>query len=210
MTESQTWEIYGRMSNVMADVGPVAKAGYNQAQKFNFRSIDDTVEAISKALVKNGVIVLPSVLEVNTSEITVGSKGTKMNRVEVLVRYTFAAPDGSSVETRMAGEAMDSGDKATNKALSAAFKYCLFQTFAIPTGEADADAHSPHLSQAPSDHVTPDTRAAILVELERLGITEAEVIKAKISLLAGRNVKGDLTEPEGANVLAALREEVPA
>ena len=36
---------------------------------------------------------------------------------------------------------MDSGDKATNKAMSAAYKYAALQTFCIPTeGDNDADA----------------------------------------------------------------------
>ena len=49
----------------------------------------------------------------------------------------------------MFGEAMDSSDKATNKAMSAAYKYACIQTFSIPvTGEPDADADSP---QVPAD-----------------------------------------------------------
>jgi hypothetical protein len=52
-----------------------------------------------------------------------------------------SAEDGSKHTVRTFGEAMDRGDKATNKAMSAAYKYAAFQAFAIPTeGDNDADA----------------------------------------------------------------------
>ena len=44
----------------------------------------------------------------------------------------------------MIGEGMDSGDKASNKALAVAFKYACFQVFCIPTEEMkdpDAECH---------------------------------------------------------------------
>jgi len=57
--------------------------------------------------------------------------------------------DGSKVTARSFGEAMDSADKATNKAMSAAYKYTAFQTFCIPTeGDNDADAHTQEVTQA--------------------------------------------------------------
>jgi hypothetical protein len=55
-----------------------------------------------------------------------------------------AASDGSKHTVKTYGEAMDSGDKATNKAMSAAYKYAAFQAFCIPTeGDNDADATTP-------------------------------------------------------------------
>lgn len=44
---------------------------------------------------------------------------------------------------------MDSGDKATNKAMSAAYKYAAFQAFAIPTeGDNDADGSTHEIKSA--------------------------------------------------------------
>lgn len=60
------------------------------------------------------------------------------------IRYTFYAIDGSSIEVVTIGEAMDSGDKSCNKAMSTAQKYAFFQVFAIPTEELkDSDDDSP-------------------------------------------------------------------
>ena len=43
---------------------------------------------------------------------------------------------------------MDSGDKATNKAMAIAMKYALFQVFCIPTEEMkDPDAETPEPTQ---------------------------------------------------------------
>jgi hypothetical protein len=54
----------------------------------------------------------------------------------------------------MYGEAMDSGDKATNKAMSAAYKYACMQAFSIPTeGDNDADAHTHEVK--PATHSAP-------------------------------------------------------
>lgn len=52
--------------------------------------------------------------------------------------------DGSCIETVNVGEAMDSGDKGMNKAMSIALKYSLLQMFLIPTDEPkDPDANTP-------------------------------------------------------------------
>jgi len=53
--------------------------------------------------------------------------------------------DGSLHTVTMFGEAMDSADKATNKAMSAAYKYACLQAFCIPTEGMmpDADATTP-------------------------------------------------------------------
>ena len=59
-----------------------------------------------------------------------------MGHVTVVVAYTFTAPDGSSIVTSAAGEAMDSGDKATPKAMSVAYRTALLQALCLPTDES--------------------------------------------------------------------------
>lgn len=70
--------------------------------------------------------------------------------VTVEAEFDFVcAEDGSKHVVRTFGEAMDSADKATNKAMSAAYKYAAFQAFAIPTeGDNDADAQTPQIAPA--------------------------------------------------------------
>ena len=64
------------------------------------------------------------------------------------IKYTFFATDGTFVSATMAGEAADSGDKASNKAMSIAHKYALLQVFCIPTDDAkDPDSASPDFTK---------------------------------------------------------------
>ena len=130
--------IYSAIPKIMEDVGAISKNKKNQQQNFMFRGIDDVMNALYPAMTKHGVFVVPQVLE---SEYTqrATSKGGSMNVAVLTIKYTFYASDGSSVEAVTVGEAMDSGDKATNKAMAIALKYACFQTFMIPTEEMAAD-----------------------------------------------------------------------
>ena len=127
-------KIYEAISAVMADVGAVGKDKVNQLQKYNFRGIDDVMNALNPAMVKHKVFVAPEVLEEKREERTTGKGGLLIYSI-LKVKFTFYTVDGSSVEATVIGEAMDSGDKSMNKAMSAAFKYACFQTFCIPTEE---------------------------------------------------------------------------
>lgn len=160
--------IYKKMSLVMSEIKSVGKDQKNQAQGFKFRGIDQFVNAMYPALVKHGVFMAPEVVkeEHTLKEVTRsnGKEGVDKH-VHLLVKYTFYAEDGSSVSVGpIASEGLDSGDKATNKALSAALKYALIQTFSVPTEDmAEADLETPEIGRsapkegpekAPSERVT--------------------------------------------------------
>lgn len=110
---------------------------------FKFRGIDDIYNVLSSLLAENGLCIMPRVLSREITE-RKSSKGNALFYVVVDVEYDFVSADDSSKHTvRVCGEAMDSGDKASNKALSAAYKYACLQTFCIPTeGDNDSDATS--------------------------------------------------------------------
>jgi hypothetical protein len=137
--------IYRAIAGVIADVGSVGKDKINKQQGFKFRSIDDVYNALHPALAKNKVFIVPDILE-QTREIVETKSGTKMTMVICKIRYTFYAEDGSHIECIIIGEALDTGDKATNKAMAIAYKYACFQVFCIPTEEmVDPDAESPEI-----------------------------------------------------------------
>ena len=50
--------------------------------------------------------------------------------------------DGSTLTATVAAEAWDTGDKATPKAMSVAFRTALLQALALPTDEPDPDSHT--------------------------------------------------------------------
>ena len=119
----------------------IAKSNRNSQQGYNFRGIDDVYNALAPILSDAGLVVLPRVLNRIETERETKSGGALFN-VVVEVEFDFvAAEDGSSHIVKTFGEAMDSADKATNKAMSAAYKYAAMQAFCIPTaGDNDADA----------------------------------------------------------------------
>lgn len=139
--------IYKAIAGVMEDVGAVKKNGINKSQGFKFRGIDDVMNALHPAMVKNKVFVVPEILEQEREKKTLKS-GTEMIFSLCKIKYTFFAEDGSFVEAVVIGEGMDTGDKATNKAMSIAFKYACFQVFCIPTEEMiDPDAERPEMEE---------------------------------------------------------------
>jgi hypothetical protein len=140
-------EIYAAINGVMADVGAIGKDKTSVQQKFKYRGVDDVMNALQPAMVKHGIFVVPEIIEQRREERQTKTGGNLIYSV-CTVRYTFYAKDGSSVQCVVIGEGMDSGDKATNKAMSIAFKYACFQVFCIPTEEmADPDAETHPASQ---------------------------------------------------------------
>lgn len=132
-------QIYGLMAQILAEVGAVGKGRRNEQQNYRFRGIDDVYQAVHPLFAKFGIFTLPRVLAEDTTERTT-EKGTVLRFVKLTMAYDFFAPDGSHVTAEVVGEAMDAGDKASNKAMSAAQKYALIQTLCIPTGDTpDAD-----------------------------------------------------------------------
>ena len=135
--------IYEAISAVMAEIGAVGKNSTSQ-QGFKYRGVDAVMNAINPALVNHKVFIVPEVLE-QTREERHTAKGGLLLYSICKIKFTFYAEDGSHVEAITVGEGMDSGDKATNKAMAVAFKYACFQVFCIPTEEMvdpDAEVHT--------------------------------------------------------------------
>lgn len=130
----ETNNIYQAMANVMLDIEAIGKDAINKQQGFNYRGIDDVYNVIHPILSKHGIFTTPKVIESNRTERTT-AKGGILAFVTLKIIYKFWCKDGSSVECIVIGEGMDSGDKATAKAMSIAHKYALLQTFSIPTAE---------------------------------------------------------------------------
>jgi hypothetical protein len=144
-------KVYQAINKVQAAlaVEGISKARSNQQQGYKFRGIDDVYNALSPLLAKHGLCVLPRCTSREVVE-RVNAKGTALFYVTVCAEFDFvAAEDGSKHTVVTYGEAMDSGDKATNKAMSAAYKYACMQAFSIPTeGDNDADAQTHEVQAA--------------------------------------------------------------
>lgn len=129
----------------MSEIGAIGKDKKNQTQGFMYRGVDDVMNALQPILTKYKVFIVPEVIKQVREEKT-SKSGTALVYSICDIKYTFYADDGSSITAVVVGEGMDSGDKATNKAMSIAFKYVCFQVFCIPTEEmADPDKETHEL-----------------------------------------------------------------
>jgi hypothetical protein len=147
----------------------LAKSGISkdrQTQTYKFRGIDDVYNAISPLLGEHGLCILPRMIRRECQE-RLTAKNSAIFYVIVEAEFDFvAAEDGSVHVVRTFGEAMDMSDKATNKAMSAAYKYAAMQAFAIPT-EGDNDTENQNIEPAPktesalSEKVFADYKATL-------------------------------------------------
>lgn len=139
--EKKVPQVYASIAQVAADMAAIGigKDKRNTMQNYNFRGIDDVYNALAPLLAKHSLVILPRMISREVIE-RITKAGAALFYVTLLAEFDFvSAIDASQHTIRTFGEAMDSGDKATNKAMSAAFKYAAFQTFCIPTEAQDAD-----------------------------------------------------------------------
>lgn len=177
----KVYEAISKVMAVMATSG-ISKNNRNQQQGYSFRGIDDIYNALSRALSDNLLCVLPRVLTRTCVE-----RQTRNNSVlfyvTVEVEFDFvSSEDGSKHTVKTFGEAMDSADKATNKAMSAAYKYACMQAFCIPTeGDNDADATTHTVAPANETQVPIFASLTDISKIKSLlllcGISEEKALK---------------------------------
>lgn len=137
--------VYQAICDVMGDLSEIGigKEQKNAQQGFMYRGIDDVYNALSRILTKRGLCVLPRVKS-RTMETRTTGQNKAIYYVFLEVEFDLVASrDGSKHTIASFGEAMDMADKATNKAMSAAYKYACFQAFCIPVDVLDPDATTP-------------------------------------------------------------------
>ncbi|SIT50480.1 Erf family protein (modular protein) [Paraburkholderia piptadeniae] len=162
----------------------IAKSGQNAEDGYSFRTIDDILEKLSTLLADHDLLILPTVIERESVERRTAT-GMALFFATVRVRYDFTSTiDESVASVEVYGEAMDTADKATNKAMTAAYKVAVTQTFCIATKHnLDADA-------------TTHNAAARMTEQERT--------KHERAILAAPNAKA-VTNAHKLAVAAAVR-----
>lgn len=181
-TTPQVYAAIAKAIEVIGKIG-VGKHGTNQDQGYKFRSIDDVYGAVNAGLAHAGLVILPAVITREVTELKTAS-GKANWRVVLKVMFTFACgADGSMHEVGpFYGEAFDTSDKATNKAMTGAFKYMLIEVFCIPMkGIDDADERTPEDTEHSS--VTrakaPATRLAAEHDTKREPVLDDAVISAE-------------------------------
>ena len=170
--------VYQAIAEVMSRLSKdgIGKDRRNESQGYAFRGIDDVYNALAPILSDVGLCILPAVKSREVVE-RATANGRTVFYVNVDVDFAFvSSKDGSSHIVSMPGEAMDSGDKATNKAMSAAFKYACLQAFCIPTlGDNDADATTHVVDATPAVKVVAPKAAVKKTQSQDKLVGESEV-----------------------------------
>ena len=152
--------IFEKLAAIQQDIEPIGKNQKNAGQGFMFRGVDAVYNALHPLLAAHEVFTTSKIINAIREEKETKNGGKVIYSI-IDVEFTFYAKDGSSVSTQARGEGMDSGDKASNKAMAVAHKYALTQTFTIPyEGMVDPDAESHELATA------VDTAIAGLIDCE--------------------------------------------
>jgi hypothetical protein len=136
--------VYQAINAVAAELSEIgiAKRHRNDQEDYYYRSIEDVLNALAPLLARHKLCVLPRMLEREGQ-----SAGATAQLVTVRAAFDLvSAFDGSRHTIESFGEAIDESDKGTAKAISAAYKSAMIQTFCIPVTEEDADAKSPRLN----------------------------------------------------------------
>ena len=151
MTRRQVYRAINAVAADLAEAG-IPKSHSNDAEGYEYRSIDDVLNRLAPLLAKHRLCVLPRVLRRRVVERR-GDGGATLIAVELKVAFDFiSADDGSRHTVKVFAESLDSGDKATAKAMAAAFKIAMIQSLCIPVpGNDDADRPTPKLAKRVHD-----------------------------------------------------------
>ena len=161
MTTDTPGLVYALIPQAMAEIGAIAKTQTNKFDRYQFRGIDDLYNALHGPLSRFGLFIVPHEVKTVTTRVVETQAGKTQLETTMVVRYRIYGPDGSFVEAESEGVGMDRGDKASNKAQTAAFKVLCFQAFMPPIEDgSDSERESP-------ERAPPRERKASPLEMAR-------------------------------------------
>lgn len=199
--------IYKSITDIMQESIAISKDKTNKQQGFKYRGIDDVMNTFYPLLSKHKVFIAPEVLE-QTREERLSKQGGNLIYSIMKVKYTFYAEDGTSVSATVIGEGMDSADKASNKAMSTAMKYAMFQVFCIPTEEMqdpDGDTPPPSTKKETKEIKEVDERALYEAENTPVPTKDGGAVPLKLLTEAQLNNILNSNSPEAEKIKPAVR-----
>jgi len=175
--------VHQAIAEVINELGGIGKTGRNKEQGYNFRGIDAILMELHPLFGKYGIFFSPEILERIYEERT-SKQGNIGHCAHLHVRYTVYGPTGDSIQLSTWGEGLDYSDKSTNKAMTAAFKYALFQLFAICDPAEDGDSEGGDGGSSNGEDAGPKTPLGILItklmESELPLAAQFEIVRAAV------------------------------
>lgn len=194
--------IYESITKIMEEIPAIGKDQTNETQGFKYRGIDDVMNTLQPLLSKNKVFIVPQILEQTREERTTNKGGNLIYSI-CKIKYIFYAEDGTYIEAVTVGEGMDSGDKATNKAMAIAMKYALFQVFCIPTEEMkDPDGETPEGSKPKNQLISAEDAKRLQEIMENKGLNVQALLQKNYNL----NNTTELNSEQYAKIMIAIKD----
>lgn len=216
--------IYESIAAVQSDVEFIGKDKQVQSGgSYKYRGVDQVLNTLHPLFAKHKVFAVPEVLEIMEREIRKTAKGGEVLYQVLKVRYSFFAEDGTSISATVIGEAMDSGDKVSNKCMSVAYKYACFQMLSIPTEETCADPDNINEPLAPKQPLPvpqqqtntqtgsakPKSKYAVICDILKGSQFDLEDVSAYILQTFGEEIKiNNLTDEQFKKVVMTLRQNI--
>jgi hypothetical protein len=205
--------IYGIIKRLMEGIGPVKKTkDAGSAMNYAYWKIEQVIPKFRQLMIAEGCF-LTSRMEPGATEFVreTSSGGKAMHRF-MAVTFTLWAPDGSFMLIGpVPGEAMDSGDKAGNKAWTCALKNMFKHLLMIETEKSDPDHTQVELGsrRQPPPQARPAAKPAPVPD------ENAQIYAAVMTLLnaRGKDKQPLLNPTDRAELKAkadAARAELPA
>ena len=194
--------IYESITKIMEEIPAIGKDQTNKTQGFKYRGIDDVMNTLQPLLSKKKVFIVPQILEQTREERTTNKGGNLIYSI-CKIKYIFYAEDGTYIEAVTVGEGMDSGDKATNKAMAIAMKYALFQVFCIPTEEMkDPDGETPEGSKPKNQLISAEDAKRLQEIMENKGLNVQALLQKNYNL----NNTTELNSEQYAKIMIAIKD----
>jgi hypothetical protein len=199
------WNIVQRLHGIMGELEAMPKEGKNTAQKYEYHSQAQVARTIKNLMVKYRVLHLPQMAGIPTLTHIKNANGSP--GIHSLTSYIFTFINIDKPDDRLdipwAGEAIDYGDKATNKTGTSAQKYMFLRLFLVAEPDKnDPDNDGP---EPPHSRPTPPPPPAPLKETPTLNVEIATVGKS-IKMLGGTPAElptgwGSLPEADRKEIL---------
>lgn len=190
--ENKTLNIYERLSAISTELATVAKnleVQVSQTNKYKAVGEADVLRAVKPLEAKYRVFSYPvnrEIIENGTLETQSGSMVRKQFFLRVKATYRFINIDKPEeyIDIISYGDGIDSGDKATGKALTYADKYALLKAYKIVTGddpdqEASQELLSADTKKVVSSKPTPKSNLGSIDTVIK-NLTYEQALKIKI------------------------------
>lgn len=145
-----------KLAAVMGDMTAFAKTGKNTGMNFRFVEINEILIDVRPRFAAHQIIMYPTNVQVEKIEFHERERGFSTH---VFLNVTWTVTDGTdSITVASFGEAIDTSDKASNKAQTAAEKQAL-QKLLLISNEDDNDSNN-YTPRQQADTLKPAREAA--------------------------------------------------